>query len=331
MKQGLGIIALVFFLLTGCSAADSPGDRIVGLVFDVGGRGDKSFNDAAYRGLELARDSLGTSFVYIEPTGEGADREAALRNLAMDPDIELVFGVGLLFSRDITDAARQFPDKYFACIDYVPEEGVDIPSNLSAIVFEDRKGSFLAGALAAMSSRSEKIGFIGGMDSNIIRRFEEGYRKGARYENPDIEVISGFIGMTGSAFANPSKGREVALGQYAKGVDVIYQAAGASGLGVVEAARETGNLVIGTDMDQSALAPEYVLSTIVKAIDRVVLSTIADVETGSFKGGRVNTYGLDGRFTDYVHREDGTGLPDPAAVSRLEELRKGLMEGSITL
>ena len=334
MKYSFSLLGMVIMLLAGCSSQAPPhdvsGNMTVGMVFDVGGRGDKSFNDAAYNGLEMSRDSLGVDIVFIEPSGEGADREAALRQLAADPSVKVIFGVGLLFSEDISEMAEEFPDKYFACIDYQPKKGAMIPQNLSGIAFEDKRGSFLAGALAGLSTKTGSIGFIGGMESNIIKRFENGYAAGAKYVNPDIIVISGYIGMTGSAFANPAKGKELALGQYARGVDIIYQAAGLSGVGVVEAARETGNLVIGTDRDQGDLAPGYVLTSITKAIDRTVFTTIEQVQSGTFRGGRMNVYGLNGRYTDYVYNENNAPLIGDDVHVRVEGIRKQIIDGELS-
>lgn len=333
----LSSFLLIFVLLLGgCSgkkkaAASNPDAYKVGLVFDVGGRGDKSFNDSAYNGLELAKKKLGIDFDYIEPQGEGADREAALRQMAADPDVKLVIGVGLLFTEDITAIAKDFPNKKFACIDYNPQPGTTIPSNLSGIVFEEKKGSFLAGALAAMESKTGTIGFIGGMDSNIIRKFESGYIEGARYVKPDIKIISGFIGMTGSAFNDPAKGKELALGQYSRGADIIYQAAGASGLGVIEAAREEGKKVICTDMALEWPAPANMLTSINKKIDKAVVTTIDDAMHGRFQGGRQRLFGFDGRYTDYVWNSDTAKLITPAVHERIEKIRQDILDGKITV
>ncbi|NTU91020.1 MAG: BMP family ABC transporter substrate-binding protein [Chlorobiaceae bacterium] len=320
-------------LLAGCSGKPSKsgasGAYKVGLVFDVGGRGDKSFNDAAYNGLELAKKKLGIEFDYIEPQGEGADREAALRQMAADPDVKMIVGVGLLFTDDITAIAREFPDKKFVCIDYNPQPGAEIPTNLSGIVFEEKKGSFLAGAIAALTSKTGTIGFIGGMDSNIIRKFESGYTEGAKFVKPDIRVVSGFVGMTGSAFNDPAKGKELALGQFSRGADIIYQAAGASGLGVIEAARETGKYVICTDMDQEYLAPGRVLTSMTKSVDKAVLATVEDGMHDKFQGGKQRVFGLDGRFTDYVYNDRNASLVGDATHERVEQIRSDILSGKI--
>jgi basic membrane protein A len=332
VSAGMMLFVMLFAGCTGKTQKhDSSSAYKVGLVFDVGGRGDKSFNDAAFNGLELAKKNLGIKFDYIEPQGEGADREAALRQMASDPDTKLIIGVGLLFTDDITAIAKEFPDKKFACIDYNPQPGAKIPSNLSGIVFEEKKGSFLAGAVAGLASKTGTVGFIGGMDSNIIRKFETGFSEGAKYVNPGIKVISGFIGMTGSAFNDPAKGKELALGQYSRGADIIYQASGASGMGVIEAARETGKLVICTDMDQEYLAPGRVLTSMTKAVDKAVLATVEDAMNNRFQGGKQRVFGLDGRYTDYVYNDRNASLIDKAAHERVEQIRKGILSGEIRI
>ncbi|TCD48334.1 BMP family ABC transporter substrate-binding protein [Chlorobium sp. N1] len=341
MKYLFTLFLLALTVLSGCSAdhsgtgagaSDAAGSPLrVGLVFDVGGRGDKAFNDLAYNGLAEAKNQLGVDFVYVEPGGEGGDREAALRQMAADPDVRLVIGVGLLFSEDITRIAAEFPDKHFACVDYLPQAGAVIPSNLSGMVFEEKKGSFLAGALAALTTKTGIVGFIGGMDSAIIRKFEDGFRRGVHFVNPDLEVISGFIGMTGSAFANPAKGRELALGQYGRGADIIYQAAGASGLGVMEAARETGRLVICTDCSEETLQEPMVLGSMTKAVDRAVFSLVADLQKGSFDGGRAVAYGLADRYTGMAYGEDSKQRIPAAVFRRLEALRTEILSGNIAL
>jgi basic membrane protein A and related proteins len=334
MSAAAGLMLLVF-LVAGCSSGShkpaSKGTYKVGLVFDVGGRGDKSFNDAAYNGLEQAKRKLGIDYDYIEPQGEGADREAALRQMASDPDVKMIIGVGLLFTDDITAIAKEFPDKKFVCIDYNPRPDMAIPGNLSGLVFEEKKGSFLAGAIAALTSKSGTVGFIGGMDSNIIRKFESGFTDGARYVRPDIRVISGFIGMTGSAFNDPAKGKELALGQYGRGADVIYQAAGASGLGVVEAARQTGKMVICTDMDQEYLAPGRVLTSMTKAVDKSVFTTVEDAVNNRFQGGKQRVFGLDGRYTDYVYNDRNSSLIGKDLHDRVEQIRSDILSGKLRI
>lgn len=340
MKYLLSVFLCCILVVMGCSGksgdntgtgqSPNPG-RQVGLVFSVGGRGDKSFNDSAYNGLELARKKYGISYTSIEPQGEGGDRESGLRQMATDPGVGLIIGVGQLFSDDIARIAAEFPDKKFVCIDYVTRSDGTIPSNLQGIVFEEKNGSYLAGALAGLVTKTKTVGFLGGMESSVLKKFETGFIRGVHAINPDIRVISGYIGMTGSAFANPAKGRELALGQYGRGADIIYEAAGASGLGVIEAARESKALVICTDRDQEPDAPGFVLSSMIKAVDRAVLKTVEQVLDGSFTGGRVAVYGLADRYTDYVYNEKNAMLVGQKNHDQLESIRNKIIAGEIVV
>ncbi len=330
------VISLVAVLgLTSCKSkdeapkTDQPSDFKVGLVFDVGGRGDKSFNDASFKGLEMAKEELGIDFEYIEPPGEGADREAALRQLASQPEMKLIFGVGFIFTNDIIEIAKDYPEKYFACIDFSYNPDVVIPENLSAITFEEEKGSILVGAIAAQVSKTGKVGFIGGMESPIIKKFERGYTTGARYINPDIKIEIGYVGLTASAFKNPAKAKELALGQYNKGVDIIYQASGASGLGVFEAARVEKKYVIGTDQNQENEVPGYVVTSMIKAVDQSVFKTIKAVKDGTFSGGKLNVFGIEANDTDYIYNENNKSFITDEIYSKTEELRKKILSGEI--
>ncbi len=340
MKHPVSFFLLLFLFLVACSGqksektvkgGSSEAKLQVGLVFDVGGRGDKSFNDAAYNGLEIAKQKYGIDFLYVEPQGEGADRESALRQMASDPDVDLIIGAGLLFTDDITAIATEFPNKKFVCIDYISKPGVAIPANLQGMVFEDQKGSYLAGALAALVTKTKTVGFIGGMESNIIKKFERGFVDGVHSVNPGVKVISGYIGMTGSGFANPSKGKELALGQFGRGADIIYEAAGASGLGVLEAARERKGFVICTDRDQESEAPGFVLSSMTKAVDKALLKTVERVLDGSFKGGSVSVFGLSDRYTDYVYNEKNASLIGTKNHEQVENIRQKIVAGKIVV
>jgi basic membrane protein A len=237
----------------------------------------------------------------------------------------------MLFSEDITAIAAEFPDKKFACIDYISKQGVHIPGNLQGIVFEEKKGSYLAGALAGLVTKTKTVGFIGGMESNIIKKFETGFIEGVHAVNPGVRVISGYVGMTGAAFANPAKGKELALGQYGRGADIIYEAAGATGLGVIEAARVSKGLVICTDRDQESEAPGFVLSSMTKAVDRAVLRTVEKVLDGSFKGGGASVFGLADRYTDYVYNSKNASLIGTKNHEQVEDIRKKIVEGEIVV
>jgi len=318
-------VALALAVFAACGKKDEPPATKalrVGLVFDIGGRGDKSFNDSAYRGLERARTELGVQYDYHEPA-EGADRETGLREYATR-GYDLVIGVGFMFSDDIEKMAREFPAVRFACVDYTVKTspGGDLespPANLVGLKFREEEGSFLAGALAALVSKTGIIGFVGGMDIPLIHKFEAGYRAGARHVRPRCDVLVGYAGVAAMAFKDPAKGKELANSMYGRGADVIFHASGTTGLGVFEAAREQNKLAIGVDSDQYEEAPGHVLTSMVKDVDIAVFGVIADVKAGRFQGG-IRELGLrdDGvRIVRDEHNRDLIPAPVDARVAAL--------------
>ena len=300
----------------------------MGLVFDVGGRGDKSFNDAAYAGLDRAKSELDVTVSTIE-MGEGNDREAALRQLAAG-GAQLVFGVGFLFSDDIKALAKEFPATKFACVDYTVTPGDPLPPNLTALKFREEEGSFLVGALAALVSKSNKLGFVGGMEIPLIKKFEAGYRAGVLAVRPGAQILVKYAGTTGTAFKDPTKGKELALAEYHDGADIIYHASGSTGLGVFEAARELHKLAIGVDSDQYDEAPGTILTSMVKRVDTAVFQTIKEVQAGQWTGG-VQEFGLkeDGVMWVYVGRN--RNLVPNAAKATVDSLKAAIIAGTLTV
>jgi basic membrane protein A len=306
------------------------GSRLrVGVVLDIGGRGDKSFNDAAYLGLARAESELDIDGRFVEP-GDGSDRESARRQLAAG-GTDLVFGVGFIFTDDIRAAAARFPQVKFGCIDYAIAPGQPPPpDNLVALRFREHEGSFLVGAIAALVSKSKRIGFVGGMDIPLIHKFEAGYRAGAREVCPECEVSAAYAGTEPKAFADPTTGKELALAQYARGVDVIFHAAGKTGSGVFNAARERGKLAIGVDADQRHEAPCCVLTSMVKGVDGAVYETIRQTIAGQFQGG-VRELGLAEGGVDYIYDEHNRKWITPEIRARVEELRRRIVAGEIVV
>ena len=326
------ILAAAVLVAAGCKPAANPpaaeggGGPSVGLVFDIGGRGDNSFNDSADRGLERAKKELGARTEVLEP-GDGADRESALRQLASKkPD--LVFGIGFLFTEDITAIARDFPAVKFAGVDYTITPGAELPPNLVAIKFKEEEGSFLVGALAALVSKTGKIGFVGGMEIPLIKKFEAGFVAGAKMARPDVQVSVKYAGVTPEAFKNPAKGKELALSIYGQGADVIFHASGSTGQGVFGAAQEKKLLAIGVDSDQSALAPGYVLTSMVKRVDVAVFDQIKATKDGKFAGG-VRTFDLASGGVDYVYDARNKALIPDEVRAKVEELRGKIVRGEI--
>jgi basic membrane protein A len=296
----------------------------IGLVFDVGGRGDKSFNDAAWRGLERARDELGADIQTIEPGG-AADRETALRQLAASGD-DLVIGVGFIFSPDLERLAADFPNVKFAGIDYSPTEGVKVPPNLLGLRFREHEGSFVVGAIAGMITKSKTVGFVGGMKIPLIHKFEAGYAAGVAYVCPDCRVLSAYAGTEPKAFADPTLGQQLASAQYDHGADVIFHAAGKTGDGVFAAARARGALAIGVDSDQYDAAPCCVVASMVKRVDVAVVDATKSVIEGKFAGG-LRELGLAEDGVGFVAR-DASLLP-PDVKARAEQIERDIIAGKI--
>ena len=334
LLRAAAAVVVLAALATACGqrrSAEAPAGAStleVGLVFDVGGRGDKSFNDAAYAGLERARRELGVSFATLE-SGEGAEREAGLRQLAAG-DAQLIFGVGFLFTDDIRKLALEFPDKKFACVDYTVNPGDSLPPNLVALKFKEEEGSYLVGALAGQLSRTGKLGFVGGMQIPLIKKFEAGYVAGVRAVSPDTRVIVKYAGATGNAFKDPTKGKELALSEYNQGADIIFHASGSTGLGVFEAARELKKLAIGVDSDQYDEAPGFILTSMVKRVDTAVFECIRDVLNGQWQSG-VQVFGLAEDGVGWVYDDRNRALIPDAVKARVDELREGIVAGRIAV
>ncbi len=323
--------ALLFAGGRGVTQTSKPGALNVGIVLDVGGRGDKSFNDGAYAGADSAARILGPNIRFIEP-GEGSDREAGLRLLAAEK-MDLVIGVGFIFSDDITKLAKEYPNTSFACVDYalaVDDKGniLQPPPNVAALKFREEEGSFLVGALAAMVGKSKKVGFVGGMDIPLIHKFEAGYRAGVKHVCPDCEVIAQYAGVTPDAFKNPGKGKELALSQYQSGVNVIFHASGSTGQGVFEAARVMNKLAIGVDADQYDEAPGHVLTSMVKGVSASVFDAIKRVQNHTFKGG-IYSFGLAEDGVGYIYDEHNKALIPDSVHTRLEQLKQEIIAGKI--
>jgi basic membrane protein A len=333
---GVLLVVHVALLFARPSGAEKPpaGKTVnVGVVFDLGGRGDKSFNDGAYLGAERAEKELGVRVRFIEP-GEGSDRESGLRLLAAE-GMDLVIGVGFIFTDDLAQLAKEYPNTKFAGVDYsvATDKAGNVmppPKNLAALKFREEQGSYLVGALAALVGKSKTVGFVGGMDSPLIKKFEAGYEAGVHKVCPDCTVLAQYAGVTPEAFRNPGKGKEIALAQYQQGANVIFHASGSTGLGVFEAARQTNKLAIGVDADQYAEAPGYVLTSMVKGVDNAVYDAIRKVKDGTFTGG-IDQYGLAEQGVGYIYDKNNGKLIPPDVHARLEQLRQEIIAGRIVV
>ncbi|MFZ4578975.1 MAG: BMP family lipoprotein [Myxococcota bacterium] len=327
------VVAAVGMLRSNDVGEDKAFTAKVGLVFDLGGRGDKSFNDSAYRGLERALRELPIHGEYLEP-GDGADRESAIRLLAAR-GFDLVIGVGIMFTDDVLLVARDYPDVLFACVDMIVLPDQKLPPNVIALKFREEEGSYLVGAAAGLATLSKTVGFIGGMDMPLIRKFEAGYRAGVKAVCPECKILSAYAGVTPEAFKDPVKGKELALAQFGRGADVLYHASGSTGLGAFEAARlappGTRRLVIGVDSDQTHEAPGHVLSSMVKRVDVAVFDTLKAVSEQPHRRdiAGVRVFGLAQDGVDYVADERNANLIDAKMRERIEALRRDIVAGRI--
>jgi basic membrane protein A and related proteins len=306
-----------------------PGAHVrVGLVFDVGGRGDKSFNDSAYLGLDRAARELGVTTEIMEPSG-AEDRESAMRLFAAR-GFDLVLGVGFIFSTDMHVVAEAFPETKFACIDYAPRADGHMPPNLAGLVFRDQEGAFVVGAVAGLMSKTQAVGFVGGMDVPLIHKFEAGYGAGVHYVCPACRVHAAYAGTTPEAFKDPAKGEALATSQISAGADIVFHASGTTGLGVFEAARDMAAYAIGVDSDQYEEMPGVVLTSMIKRVDVVVFDAIRDVLEGKFSGG-LKAFGLKEAGIGYVEAgPHGSGIPDAVKTS-VNAVRQKIIDGQIAV
>jgi len=327
----LSLAAVVTLLLpsrrsTTTVAKGQHADVRVGLVFDVGGRGDKSFNDSAFTGLTRAQQDFGVTTEMIEPSG-AEDREAAMRLFAAR-GFDLVIGVGFIFSTDMNVVSKAFPSTAFACVDYAPAPDQPMPDNLAGLVFREEEGAFLVGAVAGLVSKRSAVGFVGGMDVPLIRKFEAGYTAGVKHVCPKCTVHAGYAGTTPEAFKDPAKGEAIATSQISHGADVVFHAAGTTGLGVFEAARDMQAWAIGVDADQYDEMPGVVLTSMVKRVDVVVYDVVQQVVDGQFSGG-LHGFGLKEDGISYVSEGPHAKDIPPEVRTRVDKIRTEIVEGRI--
>jgi basic membrane protein A len=291
------------------------------VVFDMGGKFDKSFNQGVLDGVERFKAETGKAYREFEVTNE-TQREQAIRKMAQrgaDP----ILGVGFAQAPAIEAVAKEFPKTRFTIIDGV----VDLP-NVQSVVFKEQEGSFLVGMVAAMASKSGKVGFVGGMDIPLIRRFACGYVEGAKYANPNAEVIQNMTGDTPAAWNNPGRGAELSKGQFDRGVDVIYAAAGGTGTGVYQAAKDAGKLAIGVDSNQNYLHPGTMLTSMVKRVDVAAYNAFKTAMDGTWKAG-INDLGLAESGVDWAVDEHNKALITDDMKAKVDQAKADIIAGKI--
>jgi basic membrane protein A len=286
------------------------------VVYDMGGKFDKSFNQAAFDGAERWKKEAGKPYLEFEITNP-TQREQAKRRMA-ERGANPIVAIGFSQGSTLEKVAKDFPKLQFAIIDSV----VPLP-NVQSIVFKEHEGSFLVGMMAAMASKTGKVGFVGGMDIPLIRKFQCGYEQGAKYANPKAEVSANMTGTTPSAWNDPARGAELAKTQFAGGVDVVFAAAGGTGIGVYQAAKDAGKLAIGVDSNQNHLQPGTMLTSMVKRVDVAVYNAFKGVKPG------VVSLGLKEGGVDYAMDEHNAKLVSADMKKKVDAAKADIVSGKI--
>jgi basic membrane protein A len=305
------LLALAALSISGVAAQAEPA-----VIYDMGGKFDKSFNEAAYNGAERWKKEGGKPYLDFEIANE-AQREQAMRRMA-DKGANPIIAIGFSQGSTVEKVSKDFPKLQFAIIDSV----VKAP-NVESIVFKEQEGSFLVGMMAALASKTGKVGFIGGMDIPLIRRFACGYEQGAKFANPKAEVTSNMTGTTPAAWNDPTRGAELAKAQFAKGVDVVFAAAGGTGIGVYQAAKDGGKYAIGVDSNQNHLQPGTMLTSMVKRVDTAVYNAAKKVTPG------VTVLGLKEGGVDYALDKHNEKLVNPEMKKKVDAAKADIIAGKI--
>ena len=319
MKKIFSIFVISFALVFSSSAFANK----IGVIYDSGGKFDKSFNELAYESALRVKDELGWDMVEFE-AANNTQIEQGMRKVA-DRGATLIVAMGFAQADAVAAVAPLYPDVNFVAVDVC---WVDDPAgNIYQACYKEHEGSFLVGMIAAMASKSGTIGFVGGMDIPLIRKFQGGYEQGAQYVNPDIEIHANMTGTTPEAWNNPTKGAELTKAQIDKGADVVYQAAGGTGIGVLQAAADAGIMGIGVDTNQNWMHPGNMLTSMLKRLDLTIFEQAEKTAAGTFEPG-INILGLAQGMVGYA-TEDGMVTDEMAAAA--DAAAAGIIDGSISV
>ena len=293
------------------------------IVYANGGKFDKSFNEGVSNGAKKFSDETKIAVVDFEPANETQFEQAQRRfaQRGQDPIIAVGFSQAVALEK----VAKEFPNIHFTIIDMM----VDLP-NVQSVLFKEQEGSFLVGVLAALASKSGKIGFVGGMDIPLIRRFQCGFEQGVKYANPNAEVIANMTGTTPAAWNDPGRGAELAKGQFDRGVDVVYAAAGNTGTGVLQAAKDRGKYAIGVDSNQNYLHPGTMLTSMMKRVDLAAYQSFKAAQAGTWKGG-LQVLGLKEGGVDWALDQYNEKLVTPEMKAKVEQAKADIIAGKIVV
>ena len=304
------------------SASASAADIKPAVIYDMGGKFDKSFNEGVWNGVKRFQDETGIEVMEFEVTNE-TQREQAMRRMA-ERGATIILGVGFAQADAIAAVSAEYPEKQFSIIDV---GWLDAP-NLRQYVFKEHEGSYLVGVAAAKATQTDKVGFVGGMDIPLISKFACGYVGGAKSVHADIEVYQNMTGTTPSAWNDPAKGAELTRSQIDRGADVVYQAAGGTGIGVIQAAADAGKLSIGVDSNQNGLAPGSVLTSMLKRVDVAAYNTFMDAKNDAFTSG-VLVLGVAEGGVDWALDDNNASLITADMKAAIEDARAGILSGAI--
>jgi basic membrane protein A len=298
--------------------ASGSGSVKIGLVTDVGGVNDQSFNQSAWEGLQRFRNDKGANVSYIESRDES--NYAPNIDTFIDQNVDLIWGVGFMLGDAIAKAGKDYPNQKFAIVDYAYGPA-DVPNkNVTGVVFAAQECSFLVGYIAGKVTKTNKVGHVNGISSPTMESFAVGYYAGVLAANPNAEIMGQYSG----SFGDPAAGKNIANQYFAAGADIIYHAAGGTGAGVIEAAREQNKWAIGVDMDQNYIAPNNVLTSALKRVDNALYDVSETVRTGTFKGGDTLLYNLKNNGVGYA--TTGNHIP-PAVIQEVEVIKARIISG----
>jgi basic membrane protein A and related proteins len=315
-----GLAAAVVALVAATASAQ---DFKPAVIFDMGGKFDKSFNEAAYNGAERFKAETGIEYLEFEVTQE-AQRDQAMRRMVRN-GATIVVVVGFQNATPLETIGAENPDTNFTIIDAV----VDLP-NVQSVTFKEHEGSFLVGMAAAMASETGTVGFVGGMDIPLIRNFAHGYEQGVKFVNPDAEVLVNMTGTTPAAWNDPARGGELAIGQFDRGADIVYAAAGSTGLGVLQAAADQGKLSIGVDSNQNHLHPGSVLTSMLKRVDVAVYNAFMDTMNGTWEAG-ASSLGLAEDGVGFALDENNRDLITAEMEAAIEDAKAKIIAGELAV
>jgi basic membrane protein A len=286
------------------------------IIYDLGGKFDKSFNQSAYDGMERWKKETGKPYLEFEVANE-TQREQSIRRMA-ERGASPIIGMSFSQSSAMAKVAKEFPKLQFAIIDDV----VEAP-NVQSVVFKEHEGSFLVGMMAAAASKTGKVGFVGGMDIPLIRKFQCGYEQGAKYGNPKVETFANMTGTTGAAWNDPGRGGELTKSQFSKGADVVFAAAGGTGIGVYQAAKDAGKLAIGVDSNQNYVQPGTMLTSMVKRVDVAVYNVVKNFKPG------LTVLGLKEEGVGYAMDEHNAKLVSADMKKKVDAAKADIISGKL--